>query len=293
LGGVLALVDDGNGDDVLDAGETWTYTYTYTVTQDDVDANWQLVNTITVDSDETHSQQAVSIIAVDNDFDGQPFLTKSVSEWSALFGPTSGGILLGDDNHNGLADDGLDLFISNATADAILASSGTSADVRVKILGEAIAAQLNSNSGINLPNDILDEAISWLTGKGAWSGLGVNLDTNNDKVLDNGFKIAKDGTFSFNGTAVKETSAAWTKLVDVIQNPDLAGSEWDDSASLAGNQEANGADLFFALHAFNTDQLVTTPTQVGWSGTGTPPPVGVTDNVADAFWVLLHNEAGL
>ncbi len=41
-----------NGDGLLDVGETWTYTISYTVTQSDVDAGVDLVNTVSVVTDE-------------------------------------------------------------------------------------------------------------------------------------------------------------------------------------------------------------------------------------------------
>ncbi len=41
-----------NGDGLLDVGETWTYTISYTVTQSDVDAGANLVNTVSVVTDE-------------------------------------------------------------------------------------------------------------------------------------------------------------------------------------------------------------------------------------------------
>ncbi|NEP89443.1 MAG: hypothetical protein F6K18_22875 [Okeania sp. SIO2C2] len=50
------LTDDGNGDEILDVGESWTYTATYTVTQADIDDGSDLVNVATADSNETEEK---------------------------------------------------------------------------------------------------------------------------------------------------------------------------------------------------------------------------------------------
>ncbi|MCB0556698.1 MAG: DUF11 domain-containing protein, partial [Phaeodactylibacter sp.] len=49
-----------NGDGVLDIGEVWTYTATYAVTQEDIDANTALVNTISIDAEETEPVTATA-----------------------------------------------------------------------------------------------------------------------------------------------------------------------------------------------------------------------------------------
>jgi hypothetical protein len=262
------------------------------VTQDEIDAgggeDGLLTNFATADSDQTHGDSATSEVQVENHFDGAAFGAKSVSQWSALFNSASGNVLLGDVNHDGIANDAQNLFISNTVADAIL-NSASSNDVRVKMLGEAIATQLNSNTGVELPEGLIDEAIQWFTNEGSWASLGVNLDKNNDGTLDAG-KIEKNGTFSLNGAAVKTNDVAWTKEVDVIDNS-TGITEWDNNKNVAGNQEANGQDLYNALHAFNQKQLVTSSdgSNVGWSPSGDPANVvDVQLNTTDSFWLTLH-----
>jgi gliding motility-associated-like protein/uncharacterized repeat protein (TIGR01451 family) len=48
---------DTDNDNVLDVGETWIYTATYNATQADIDAGTPLINTATVDTDQTTTQQ--------------------------------------------------------------------------------------------------------------------------------------------------------------------------------------------------------------------------------------------
>jgi uncharacterized repeat protein (TIGR01451 family) len=47
------LSSNGNGDNILDVGETWEYTASYTVTQADIDSGADLVNVATVDTEQT------------------------------------------------------------------------------------------------------------------------------------------------------------------------------------------------------------------------------------------------
>lgn len=60
---------DTDGDNQLDAGETWQYTATHTVTQDDIDTNGggdgDISNTVTADSNETDPVSATASVAVD------------------------------------------------------------------------------------------------------------------------------------------------------------------------------------------------------------------------------------
>ena len=57
-GTLSAPVESNSSNSILNVGETWTYTATYEVTQADVDAGVNLINTITVDTDETGSKDA-------------------------------------------------------------------------------------------------------------------------------------------------------------------------------------------------------------------------------------------
>jgi hypothetical protein len=59
-----SLSEDGNGDNVLDVGETWTYTATYTVKQEDIDSGADLVNVATADTDQTDPKTDDEIVDV-------------------------------------------------------------------------------------------------------------------------------------------------------------------------------------------------------------------------------------
>ncbi len=55
---------DTDSDGVLDVGETWTYTASHTVTQAEIDAGTDLVNTATVDTDQTTPQTDTVVIPI-------------------------------------------------------------------------------------------------------------------------------------------------------------------------------------------------------------------------------------
>lgn len=191
---------------------------------------------------------------------------------------TDGYLLLGDSNHNGIADDDHDLLISISLAKSI-ESASTSGDARLIMLQQAIAAQLNIDNGVAQPNNLIDEAVMWLKGQGAWAGLGVNVDANNDGIVDqSGSALA--------GSAVKTSSTAWTKYVDVT-DPGTGITDWN------GGKEADGEGLKNALMWFNQGQLVTSGPSgdVAWfNGTNI---VDEHPNTLDQFWVTLHEVGGL
>ena len=58
---------DNTNPGVLDVGETWIYTATYDVTQDDINAGDDLVNTATVDTDQTDPEDAEATTSVSQD----------------------------------------------------------------------------------------------------------------------------------------------------------------------------------------------------------------------------------
>lgn len=58
------LVDDGNGDDVLDVGETWIYEANETISQAEIDAGGTLTNIATVDTDQTEEEQDDATITI-------------------------------------------------------------------------------------------------------------------------------------------------------------------------------------------------------------------------------------
>ncbi|MDQ7085835.1 MAG: SdrD B-like domain-containing protein [Sulfurovum sp.] len=57
-------VESNSTNGILDVGETWTYTATYTATQADVDANLDLINVISIDTNETSSEDANESTAI-------------------------------------------------------------------------------------------------------------------------------------------------------------------------------------------------------------------------------------
>ncbi|MER8753943.1 hypothetical protein NKH57_33055, partial [Mesorhizobium sp. M1050] len=195
-----------------------------------------------------------------------------------------GNLLLGDSNGDGIANDAHDLLISINLAKAI-ESSSTGGDARVIMLQQAIAAQLNIDNHVGQPNDLIDEAVMWLKGEGAWAGLGFSVDSiggSNGIVDQNGAGTA------LAGSAVKTSSIAWTKYVDVT-DASTGITDWN------GGKEADGEGLKNALMWFNQDQLVT-------SGPGDTDHVAWFDgthivhdhlNTLDQFWLTLHEVGGL
>ncbi|WGR92980.1 hypothetical protein MTX26_24065 [Bradyrhizobium sp. ISRA443] len=194
-----------------------------------------------------------------------------------------GNLLLGDSNHNGVADDAHDLLISDALAASILSSS-TSGDARIIMLQQTIAAQLNIDNGKAEPNDLIDEAVMWLTGKGAWSGNGFTVDADNNGIIDtSGGKLA--------GSAVSTSGNAWQKYVDVT-DPSSGIADWN------GGKEAEGEGLKNALMWWNDGHLViSTSGQVAYDTNGTSAgginPATVNLNTLDEFWLTLHQQTSL
>ncbi|VIO72263.1 hypothetical protein CI1B_39070 [Bradyrhizobium ivorense] len=193
-----------------------------------------------------------------------------------------GNLLLGDSNGDGIANDAHNLLISNTLAASILSSS-TTGDARIIMLQQTIAAQLNIDNGKVQPNDMIDEAVMWLTGKGAWSGNGFTVDANNDGIIDSsGGKLA--------GPAVATSGNAWQKYVDVTNPASIA--DWNSG------KEADGEGLKNALMWWNDGHLVTsTSGQVAYDSNGTSAgginPATVNLNTMDEFWVSLHQQTSL
>ncbi|MER9299767.1 hypothetical protein NKI38_25185 [Mesorhizobium sp. M0621] len=193
---------------------------------------------------------------------------------------TDGYLLLGDSNGDGIANDAHDLLISISLAKAI-ESSSTGGDARVIMLQQAIAAQLNIDNHVAQPNDLIDEAVMWLKGQGAWSGLGINVDADNNGIVDQN----NAGT-ALAGNAVKTNTIAWTKYVDVT-DASSGIADWNSG------KEADGEGLKNALMWFNQDQLVTSGPDghVAWfNGTNI---IDEHPNTLDQFWLALHEVGGL
>ncbi|TPK55940.1 hypothetical protein FJ546_28485 [Mesorhizobium sp. B2-4-19] len=307
LGGDLSHnIGDTNVDGVFDIGETWHYKATGIAQLGDY------VNTATATTDafvDTAGHPRTPLATDSSNYEGfsnkaltQGFWGSHSDAWDGVAGhesnPTKsafgsgviwgldinprhdGNLLLGDSNGNGTVDVGEHtLLISNSLAKAI-ESSSTGGDARIIMLQQAIATQLNIDNHVTQPNDLISEAVMWLKGEGAWAGL-VNLDTNHDGKIDTNLA----GT-ALAGSAVKTSSDAWTKYVDVT-DPSSGITDWN------GGKEADGEGLKNALMWFNQGQLVTSGPggHVAWfDGTNV---VDEHPNTLDQFWLTLHDVGGL
>ncbi|TGU50437.1 hypothetical protein EN829_020725 [Mesorhizobium sp. M00.F.Ca.ET.186.01.1.1] len=295
---------DTNHNNLLDTNETWHYQATGTAQLGSYVNNATATTDAVVDS-AGHSRTPLATDS--SDYEGfsnkaltQGFWGSHADAWDNVAGNegnptksavasgvlssldvnprTDGYLLLGDDNFDGIANDAHNLLISISLAKAI-ESSSTGGDARVIMLQQAIATQLNIDNHVGQPNNVIDEAVMWLKGQGAWAGLGVNVDADNDGVVDqNGAALA--------GAAVKTSSSAWTKYVDVT-DPSSGITDWN------GGKEADGEGLKNALMWFNQDQLVTSGTggHVAWfDGTNI---IDEHPNTLDQFWLTLHEVGGL
>ncbi|RWL95844.1 MAG: hypothetical protein EOR68_19645 [Mesorhizobium sp.] len=192
-----------------------------------------------------------------------------------------GYLLLGDSNGNGTADAGEHTLLISISLAKAIESSSTSGDARVIMLQQAIAAQLNIDNHVAQPNDLVGEAVMWLTKQGAWSTVGVNIDADS-----NGYVDENAAHTALAGSAVKTSSAAWTTYVDVT-DASTGITDWN------GGKEADGEGLKNALMWFNQGQLVTSGPggDVAWfNGSNI---VDEHPNTLDQFWVTLHEVGGL
>ncbi|MBR0875459.1 hypothetical protein JQ633_34255 [Bradyrhizobium tropiciagri] len=303
-------VGDANGNGLLDVGESWSFTASGTT----ILGNYS--NTGTASGSFTDTAHH-TVMPTDDDVSGytgtfteqggtltQGYWGSHTDAWDGVLGKESnptksgfkngdlsaldinprhdGNLLLGDSNGDGIANDAHNLLISNALASSLLSSS-TGGDARIIMLQQTIAAQLNIDNGKAQPNDLIDEAVMWLTGKGAWSGNGFTLDANNDGVIDtSGGKLA--------GSSVATSGNAWQKYVDVTNPASIA--DWSNG------KEADGEGLKNALMWWNDGHLVTsTSGQVAYDVNGTSAgginPATVHLNTMDEFWVTLHQQTSL
>jgi hypothetical protein len=207
----------------------------------------------------------------------------------------AGYLLLGDTNHDGIANDAHDLWITDKLAGTI-ESSSTSGDARIIMLQQAIATQLNIDNGKAEPNAVIDEAVMWLTKQGAWSGVGVNIGNGN---VDNGngtggtvSTVIENGAHTaLAGSSVATSTAAWHTFIDVT-DPSTGITDWN------GGHEADGEGLKNALMWWNDGHLVTTAAgQVAYDpdglGAGGVNPATINLNTLDEFWLTLHQQTGL
>ncbi|MBZ9868681.1 hypothetical protein LB515_25185, partial [Mesorhizobium sp. CA15] len=296
---------DTNGNGLLDVGETWHYKATGTAQLG------SYVNNATATTDaytDTAGHSRTPSATDSSDYEGfsnkaltQGFWgshsdawdnvdgnegkpTKSAIASGVLSGPdinprSDGYLLLGDSNGNGTTDANEHTLLISISLAKSIESASTSGDARVIMLQQAIAAQLNIDNHVAQPNDLVGEAVMWLTGQGAWANLGVNVDTNSDGIVD------QNGS-ALGGSAVKTSSTAWTKYVDVT-DASTGITDWN------GGKEADGEGLKNALMWFNQGQLVTSGPggHVAWfNGTSI---IDEHPNTLDQFWVTLHEVGGL
>jgi hypothetical protein len=193
------------------------------------------------------------------------------------------GVLLGDKNGNGVKDSGeLTLLVDLEIAQQLISSSSSATDARQMLMKQALAAQLNIYNGVEDPQDLVGEAVKWLTGKAPFQysdGSTGNVDKNGDGKVNSAdyntstkaFLLDANGANS--GTALTTNLKAWQLFVDV-----------DDTAN---NVHASGEGLKNALEAFNLGQLITSAdgAQVAWNVNGTPTNIHA--NTTDAFWDVL------
>jgi hypothetical protein len=188
------------------------------------------------------------------------------------------------------------LFVPDAAA-AELINGASAKDVRQTLMSQAIAAQLNIDSGIADPgyypgtspngHDLIEEAVKWLTGQAPFqyadgSTGNIYKDGQNDGIVETtGSGSVVDfntATGSFTSSAPVSSTGAWSTYVDPI-----------NSSPKTGDTLVSGQDLQSALQAFNLDQLVTAIAgfEVGWNSNGVMSDVHT--NTSDTFWTVLKD----
>jgi hypothetical protein len=156
------------------------------------------------------------------------------------------------------------------------------------MLAQAVAAQLNIDNHIVQPNNLIDEAVMWLTSKDSWAGAGVNVDGDNDGIVDE-----VGGKLKGASVGTDAASAAWSKYVEVGVF-DVNSTPGDTTDDL--HVKADGEGLKNALMWFNDGHLVTSGVYGGSDGN-----VAYFDgtfhhehaNTLDNFWLTLHEQGGL
>ena len=162
------------------------------------------------------------------------------------------------------------------------------------MLQQAIATQLNIDNGKAEPNNLIDEAVMWLTKapSSAWSTVGINIaagTTVNDGFGHETMFVAENGTHTaLAGSSVATSSGAWHTFVNVTDAPSYVGP----------SVTADGEGLKNALMWWNDGHLVTSAAgQVAYDTNGTSAgginPATVHLNTLDEFWLTLHQQTGL
>jgi hypothetical protein len=193
--------------------------------------------------------------------------------------------VLGDVNGNGVADDpALDLVMTDRLANTLLTSS-PQGDVRVTLIGNAVAAQLNDyNDYGHSPNGLLEAAVKWLTSSytaGQLTGGNVDTVTHNGIIDSSEFSIVK-GAAKF--TSPMPVSDAWNAQAVV-----LAADSPHNYEGFA--IKASGLGLSNALASYNAagNGLVVSldGLWIGWGTSGSISDVHL--NNPGAFWEILYD----
>ncbi|UWU74067.1 hypothetical protein N2603_28900 [Bradyrhizobium huanghuaihaiense] len=272
---------DTNGDHKLDLNETWIYQATGKA----IEGGYSNTGTATGSFTDTAGHTGTDTASDPSSYNGYENSARTQGYWGSHASAwnthrTDKYLLLGDANGNGIQDDGANahyLKIDVATALSI-ESSAKNGDAISIMLAQVIATQLNIDAGVVQPNNLIDEAVMWLTGKGAWAGLGVNVDTNNDLIIDK-------------TTGVATNSNAWNKTYVDVTDASTGITDWGTPLG----KEADGEGLKNALMAFNQNQLVTSsgsPGWVGWTNDGVNV-INQHENTLDQFWLTLHQTGGI
>jgi hypothetical protein len=208
--------------------------------------------------------------------------------------------LLGDVNANGLSDAGeTTLFVSLAAAQQLINASDAATDMRLILMKQALAAQLNINnmsgdstSTLNPegPSDIVSEAAMWLRGLTPYtygSNSTSKVDSNGNGILS----VGNSNSFEYNTS---------TKAFTADANPSVSGRQpltsnlnaWQqdvDIDGIWGAIQASGQDLKNGLQQFNDGPLVVDPhgNYLGWSDGSNV--MDVQSNDSDAFWSVLQD----
>jgi uncharacterized repeat protein (TIGR01451 family) len=222
------------------------------------------------------------------------------------------GLLMGDLNHDGLVNDGCDLFF-DLTSAQLLANNSVSGDARIILASQAVAAQLNEYQGyVNYghdtsPNGLLSEAAQWLKGLGPLSNGNSNVDTNtaNDLGLPAKTVISdsagsdytvKNGVITLGGTALSSSDGSWQTKAQVFSEAD-ANLDINGDGQKNDTVWANGEGLKNALAAYNHGLSGTTAgfvvaqdgSQIGWENSIGGTVTDVHANAPDVFWGILAN----
>ncbi len=290
------------------SASTGTHTDTATVTGTATDSAG---NTASVSASDIAQYTAVGKFATDCNAQTASYWSSHTSYWdgSGSYGSDvlydlanhgkSGpggalGVLIGDTNANGVTDSGEStLFVTLKAAQELEAASSSSTDMRVLLIKQAIAAQLNIDDGLNAPGltpgsnvvgtELITEAVKWLTGKSPFiysDGSSGNVDPNHDGAISAG----SSSSYEFNTSTGQFTSGA------------LASSKnaWvtDKSLGLSPTDvQINGKDLLAALTAYNNNQLVVSQDglQIGWENSyGAVSDVHL--NTPANLWTVLQDQ---